>query len=194
MAIMGGAIARESLTLRAWTATCVYVTIYGVAFLFLVGPATQALGNLGDPSAQRVVVFGLWLVTAAILTVGALLLNYTVSLMVDRRYRDSDAAPWRIETAFALRGMLFALMAAGLFVGLGAFVLGGFPAPLLWAALWAFVLPGIAAGAFTHMVIPNVVSETKQLVAVSGFALTVVGLANYVLLGAAEPLVLAAVS
>jgi hypothetical protein len=192
MAIMGGAVARESLAVRAWAATCVYVTIYGVAFLFLAGPATQALAALGDPGAHRFVVFILWLVTAVVLTVGAALRSYTLDFMLDRRLQHTTMANWRIETAYALRGIIFALLAAGLFLGIGAVAVGGVSAPLLWAALWAFIVPGFAAGVLTHSVLPAVVSEKKQLVTVSGVALAVVVLSNYVLVGAVEPLSYAA--
>lgn len=188
MAVMGGAIARQSLSVRAWASTCVYVIIFGVAFMFLVGPASAQLATTFDPSTQRMLTFVMWLVAAAILTVGALLLSYTVNVMVGRRYDDADAPQWREDVAFASRGVIFALLASGLFVGIGLIASGGITRGLIMAALLAFVIPGALAGALTHTVIPTVVAETKQLVTASGFAVAVVVVANYVLVGTVEPL------
>jgi hypothetical protein len=188
MAIMGGAVARQSLAARAWFATCVYITIYGMGFLFLVGPATQQLANLGGASNQRFAAFGLWLVTAVVLTVGAALLHYTIDMMLERRYSRDDAPAWRVETAFAVRGLVFAVIAAGLFVAVGAVAVGGISVPLLWAAVLAFLIPGAIAGGFTHMITPTVMAEKRQMASVSGFAVAVVGLSNYVMVGAYAPL------
>lgn len=188
MAIMGGAVTRQSLTLRAWSSTCIYITIYGVALFFLVGPATQSLAALGSPATHRVVVFALWLVTAAVLTVGAVLMNTTVNSMLERRYQDRAVASWRVETAFAARGVLFAILAAALFVAIGSMATGGVSGALLWAAVLAFVIPGTVAGVMTHSVIPTVLNEKRQVATVSSFALVVVALSNYVLVGAVEPL------
>lgn len=188
MAIMGGAVAGRSLAVRAWSATCVYVTIYGVAFLFMVGPATQALTGTGTIASQRYLVFGLWLVTAIVLTVGALLMSYTIDMMLERRFDRHATSKVRMETAFAVRGVLFALLAAGLFVGVSALALGTVTTSLLWSATLAFIVPGVLAGGLTHSLTPGVMAEKRQLATVSVFALAVVGVANYVMVGAVEPL------
>ncbi|PKQ25941.1 MAG: hypothetical protein CVT64_07855 [Actinobacteria bacterium HGW-Actinobacteria-4] len=188
MAIMGGAVARQSMAARAWFATCVYITIYGMGFLFLVGPASMQLANLGGATNQRFAAFGLWLVTAVVLTVGAALLHFTLDMMLERRYTRKDAPAWRIETAFAARGLAFAIIAAGLFVVVGALAVGGVSMPLVYAAVLAFLIPGALAGGFTHMITPTVMAEKRQMASVSGFALVVVVLSNYVMVGAYAPL------
>jgi hypothetical protein len=188
MAIMGGAIAGQSLALRAWSATCVYVTIYGVAFLFMAGPATQSLSSTGTIVAQRYLVFGMWLVTAIVLTVGALLVSYTLDMMMERRFERAATSGWRMETAFAVRGVVFALLAAALFVGVASLAVGAVTGSLLWAATLAFVVPGVLAGGLTHTLTPGVMAEKRQLASVSVFAIAVVGVANYVMVGAAQPL------
>ncbi len=188
MAVMTSTVARQSVALRAWSSTCVYVTIYGVALFFLVGPATQSLAALGSPATHRVVVFMLWVVSAAVLTVGAALLNTTVNSMLERRFQDRAASPWRMETAFAVRGVLFAFLAAALFVAIASVATGGVPGPLLWAAVLAFVIPGTVAGALTHAMTPAVLADKRQVATVSSFALVVVVLSNYVAVGATAPL------
>lgn len=195
MVTMERVIVHQSLAVRAWASTCVYVVIHGVAFLFMAGPASQQLASLANVTAQRTLTFLMWLVTVTVLTVGALLLHYTANMMMERRYlerrpfdSDADAVPWRENVAFASRGVFFALLAAGLFAAIGVMATGQLSPALLTAALLAFVVPGATAGVLTHAVTPGIVAEPKQMVVVSGAAVVVVALAAYVLTGTVEPL------
>lgn len=173
----------QPLARRAWATAISYIVIYGVVFAFFAPPATALATAERSGYSASTASFALLLLAALTVTFGAIIFAFSVGWRVESDLRRRRTSQARAIYEFALLGTLLSLATAALFL----VVMGGPSAltpSLLGAAGLALVVPGLAAALFTLPVVDHVAASTRDFLATSVGALTVIVLTNYLIVGA----------
>lgn len=175
--------APQPLARRAWATAISYIVIYGVTFAFFAPPATSLAMSEQSGYTTATASFALLLLAALTVTFGATVFGFAVGWRVEKDLRSKRTSPRRAAVEFALLGTLLSLATAGIFLMFMAHDNPVTPS-LLGAAGLALVVPGLAAALFTLPVVDHVAANNRELITTSLGALVVIGLTNYLIVGA----------
>ena len=175
--------APQPLARRAWATAISYIVIYGVTFAFFAPPATSLAMSEQTGYSTATASFALLLLAALTVTFGATVFGFAVGWRVESDLRRKRTSPRRAAYEFALLGTLLSLATAAIFLLFMSNVTAVTPS-LLGAAGLALVVPGLAAALFTLPVVDHVAANNRELITTSVGALVVIGLTNYLIVGA----------
>lgn len=169
-----------------WATACAYIIVYGVAFVFALGPAGNLLASAGSATQAQSARFTMILATALVLGVGSLSLSFGLGRMIDDSASRRGLRPSRADASFAAWGVVFAAIVAGFYTASASMVFGGFVPAIGWAAAVGILAPGALAAITARMTGPQMARRSRDLAASSLAAVAVVGVAVYLALGVAS--------
>jgi hypothetical protein len=177
------AVARVRST---WATACAYAIVFGVAFIFLMGPAGNLLAGLGTAAEAQSARFTMLMGAALVTGVGSVALSFGLGHLVDASARRRGASQLRADIDFAIGAVLFAAVIAAIYAASAAIVLGGFTSAIAGAAALGVLVPGTIAGLTARTTGPQLARSSREFAVGSLAAAGVVAIAVYLAMGVAS--------